>query len=751
MPVKQYRDAAVVLMLLLNVLAHCSSAQTAGRAESCEAQVANPSWNRMEVLPGTGWDNLRNMDMGLVFEYGYTQCQLTTDRKFLLPDGFFAIPVQESDVETYSELIDHWQNHSSLTSQSINAGASFYSIVDGKFSSEYTKVKKTMYNEKSIVARVQIRHKLYIVRLQSGTKLNPMFKTRLLDIAAHMMNNNSQIAHYLSELLVRDYGTHYLTAAHAGAILVLEDYIRSDFASNFEENKQKITASASANFFGKIGFSAGFNHFTDEKFSESYLLNRTYSHIRTFGGPPYRINFTIDDWEDGLPDTMVAIDREGVPLHFAIIPEVLTELPPAQTLELAKYVERAINSYYKHNTYYGCTDPNAKNFYFGANIDDGSCKAPSDNFTFGGVYQTCSHTPSDRRDVVCPDLVQKNPLTGDYSCPPGYEAVLLHSGTKTGSYVTRQCDEHCHNYIFFKKCHTDCYDVNNNVVGNYQTYWCVDPGRVPAKSGYMFGGLYSSVAVNPLTQARSCPNHYYPLRFGEDTRICVSDDYELGYVLSIPFAGFESCSAGNPLATKSSSGELRMTFGLLEVDPSSWPHRCPTGYTQHLASMEQSCEINYCVKAGSLDEKGVPPVKLPPYRKYPSINPNTYNVMSIVSAKGNLWVKDNETQEWQMMTDVRSEGLTPAAMELQPGFYPTTNASKVTSDDGTNSGHHDGDSSATAALIISTTALLGLLIAGSVYIVYKYKGRKTKRRGNYENIEKTDATNSNQLEPPADV
>ena len=120
-----------------------------------------------------------------------------------------------------------------------------------------------------------------------------MFKTRFLDIAAHMMNNNSQIAHYLSELLVRDYGTHYLTVAHAGAILVLEDYIQSDFA--YEENKQKITASASANFFGKIGFSAGFNHFTDEKCSESYLLNRTYSHIRTFGGPPYRINFTIDD------------------------------------------------------------------------------------------------------------------------------------------------------------------------------------------------------------------------------------------------------------------------------------------------------------------------------------------------------------------------------------------------------------------------------------------------------------------------
>ena len=653
MPVKLY-DAAI-LMLLLNALAHCGSAQTGGRAESCEAQVANPSWNRMEVLPGTGWDNLRNMDMGLVFEYNYTQCQLTTDRKFLLPDGFFAIPVQESDVETYSELIDHWQNHSSLTSQSINAGANYYSQVDGKFSAEYTKVKTTMYNEKSIVARVQIRHKLYIVRLQSGTKLHPMFKTRLLDIAAHMISNNNQIAQYLSELLVRDYGTHYLTAAHAGAILVLEDYIRSGFASTYEKSKQKITAFASANFFGKIGFSAGFNHFNDEEISESYLSSRTYSHIRTFGGPPYKINFTIDEWEDGLPDNVVAIDREGVPLHFAIIPEVLTELPPVQTLELAKYVERAINSYYKHNTYYGCTDPNSENFYFGANIEDESCNAPLDNFTFGGVYQTCSHTPTDKRDVVCPDLVQNNPLTGNYSCPPGYEAILLHSGTKIGSYMTKRCKEHCRHITIIKyDCHNDCHNVNNNVIGNYQTYWCVDPGKVPAKSGYIFGGLYSSVTINPLTKARSCPNYFYPLRLGEDTHICVSDDYELGRALSIPFAGFESCSAGNPLATKSSSGELRMMLGLLEVDPSNWPHRCPIGYTQHLASMEQSCEINYCVKAGSLDEKGLPPIKLPPYQKYPRLKPDTYNVMSIVSAKGDMWVKDNKTQEWQIVTDVQS-------------------------------------------------------------------------------------------------
>ena len=436
MAVKSYYPA-VTLVLLQIAVVHFGSAQATVRAESCEAQVTNPPWNRMEVLPGTGWDNLRNMDMGLVFEYNYTQYQLTNDRKYLLPDGFFAIPVQESNIEKVSELIEHWDDYTSLTAYSINVkgGGSIFDIIGGKFSTEYLNAKTNMYNnnQKSIMARVQISHKLYTVHLQLGaTKLHPIFKARLLDIAEYMINNNSQIALYLAELLVRNYGTHYLTVAHAGGILVQEDYITSKLATSFEESKQKIKASASVIFLGEAGFgtiSSSFTHFTDKKFLDSYLSSRTYSHVRTFGGLPYRVNFTINDWEDGLPDAAITIDREGVPLHFAIIPEVLTELPPAQTLELAEYVEKAINSYYKHNIHYGCTDPNAENFYFSANFgDQKSYKAASDNFTFGGVYQTCTHTPADNRsrDVVCPDLVQKNPaLTGNYSCPEGYQAVFV--------------------------------------------------------------------------------------------------------------------------------------------------------------------------------------------------------------------------------------------------------------------------------------------------------------------------------------
>ena len=136
MPVKLYYPAATgpaLLVLLQTAVVYFGSAQAATSAETCEAQVTNPTWNRMEVLPGAGWDNLRNLGMDLVFEYDYTQCQLTNDRKYLLPDGFFAIPVQESDVETFSELIAHWENHTSLTSNSINLAPSYFSKIDGNY------------------------------------------------------------------------------------------------------------------------------------------------------------------------------------------------------------------------------------------------------------------------------------------------------------------------------------------------------------------------------------------------------------------------------------------------------------------------------------------------------------------------------------------------------------------------------------------------------------------------------------------
>ena len=53
------------------------------------------SVRQLEVLPGLGFDNLRNLDMGQIFFYNYSICKLTKDGKFLIPNSMSVVPLQE--------------------------------------------------------------------------------------------------------------------------------------------------------------------------------------------------------------------------------------------------------------------------------------------------------------------------------------------------------------------------------------------------------------------------------------------------------------------------------------------------------------------------------------------------------------------------------------------------------------------------------------------------------------------------------
>ena len=202
-------------------------------------------------------------------------------------------------------------------------------------------------------------------------------------------------------------------------------------------------------------------------------------------------------------------------------------------------VKRAIKQYYQRNTINGCTKLDAPNFSFEANFDDGSCKKTSNSYTFGGVYQTCQCVGSPA-DNPCDPLLQKNPLTSDYSCSAGYEPVFIHQGSTPHS-CRREC-ESC-GFLWLSTC---CQETCGNAF--YETYWCVAKGQVPPNTGYLFGGLYSHMITNPVTEARSCPLKFYPLQFGSTMHVCVSDDYEMSSEEAVPFGGFFSCSHGNPLS-----------------------------------------------------------------------------------------------------------------------------------------------------------------------------------------------------------
>ena len=66
---------------------------------------------------------------------------------------------------------------------------------------------------------------------------------------------------------------------------------------------------------GVFGAKGSYSQTTDTKtLKDEYTQNNVYSMMLTFGGPPFRVNFTINQWEDQIlddQDELVAIDRSG--------------------------------------------------------------------------------------------------------------------------------------------------------------------------------------------------------------------------------------------------------------------------------------------------------------------------------------------------------------------------------------------------------------------------------------------------------
>ena len=201
-----------------------------------------------------------------------------------------------------------------------------------------------------------------------------------------------------------------------------------------------------------------------------FQSSQTASRVLTYGGPPYRTNFSIKEWEEGLANELVAIDRSGDPLYYAITIATLPGLPEPTVYRLAKIVQRAVRLYYKENTVEGCTDASSPRFNFEANVDDGSCQAENTNFTFGGVYQKCYTTRYDSAGNLCEKLQQKNPLTGVFFFPRGVSAsgsikapfrrnVRGDKGLSSGFLWLKRC------------CHTSRQNVFHYSMVHFQAFW----------------------------------------------------------------------------------------------------------------------------------------------------------------------------------------------------------------------------------------------------------------------------------------
>ncbi|XP_063148820.1 macrophage-expressed gene 1 protein [Candoia aspera] len=629
-------STAISLSLMLIMWTCCAQEQPGHYPPTTGFQKCKQALNRptLEVLPGGGWDNLRNLDMGRVMNRNYSLCKTTEDGAYIIPNEIFTIALKQSSLEMNSEIIESWMDYQCTTAVSINAELSS-SYINGRFSSDFRRMKTHQVREKSVATKVQIRNLMYSVKMDPTAKLDEGFQQQLVTIASHLERNKTQMANYLAEILVLNYGTHVLTGVDIGASLVQEDHIKSTFVKEGRSMRNAITAAAGISFQNVINFDVSVSAGTEDYFTKQYQGNRTSSRVESFGGLPFYPGITLKTWQQSIINQLVALDRSGLPLPFFITPNNLPGLPSPTLKKLSKAVESAIDRYYMFNTYPGCINPASPNFNFYANVDDGTCEGTATNFTFGGVYQECAQLEGPDADILCQALEQKNPLTGAFSCPVGYTSIQLRSQQREEGFSHLDCHQDCVVWKLF--CKWLCKDIFTLSKVQFSSYWCAARGPVPENSAFLFGGLFSAKSTNPVTKAQSCPSRYYPLKLFDQLKVCVSTD-ERGKRHSVPFGGFFSCQIGNPL-----TGLHNGT----ENDP--YLKRCPAGFSQHMALISDGCQVEYCVQAGRFTDKTLPQAQLPPFTRKPAISFIAADIILVTSSSGDqTWIKDPQTQLWKL-------------------------------------------------------------------------------------------------------
>uniref|UniRef100_A0AC34GA73 Uncharacterized protein n=1 Tax=Panagrolaimus sp. ES5 TaxID=591445 RepID=A0AC34GA73_9BILA len=105
----------------------------------------------------------------------------------------------------------------------------------------------------------------------------------------------------------------------------------------------------------------------------------------------------------------------------------------------------------------------------------------------------------------------------------------------------------------------------------------------------MFGGLFENGKVNEFTGEIGCPGSFQPYFLGRSITVCLSYQYEKDHFYSIPIEKFFSCQTSAAEKT------------------------CSPNFTQHLAAVENSCDLFFCVRKQTYKHRQHPILQRPPY------------------------------------------------------------------------------------------------------------------------------------------
>lgn len=244
--------------------------------------------NTFEGFIGIGWDNLLNKPMGPIFLTSFDQCRTTPDDIYLIPDDMVTIPIKKIRLDRSASFYSSFQDFTMSESQTINIDVSashWHVTVSGSYSQTHIETKKQFFSERSSMFHTKLEYHAYDIPDQLGSTLHPIFLAQLDDISNAIQNNMTRRAQYLSQLLIRNYGTHVITQAKLGATITQEDYVDSNTQFTETSSLDQMRASASASFYTMFKASVSIDKTLNTTQQNQYSNSLRYSKVRTVGGP----------------------------------------------------------------------------------------------------------------------------------------------------------------------------------------------------------------------------------------------------------------------------------------------------------------------------------------------------------------------------------------------------------------------------------------------------------------------------------
>uniref|UniRef100_A0A914XWP7 Macrophage-expressed gene 1 protein n=1 Tax=Panagrolaimus superbus TaxID=310955 RepID=A0A914XWP7_9BILA len=546
-------------------------------------------------IVGYGWDDLQSVITKPVFVEEFKKCQAEPTGAFLLPDNIFATPILETSLDRMAEYFQSFNDFKETITNSFSAsaGGGYAGFkASGTFSKKHQESKEKFSKYKSSLLQTKLVYRSFNLYQDSVGVLEGGFMDQIEQISNALSQNLTYQAKYLSEMIVKDFGTHYISSADTGAIIEQETFIDSNYAFTDATTLDSIRASAAASFGSYFHASTEGIHEVTTQNKQTLSKITKHSKIITNGGPDVNAVLSMSDNGTLQVNNLVSFNHDGDWLYQLVTPRNFPNINADNIFSVQTLLKNAIELYYKKNTIRGCMDMNAPNYNFQANVDDGTCKSNNDTYPFGGVFQTCvplENSPKWR----CDNFTQKNLFVGAQSCDEKYfEAVkLLDEVYHFEDRIVKESRKKCKHILFFKKCHNVDYDVIYKDSVSVKAFWCRKKVNVtmPSEKGAMFGGLFESGKPNEFTGEIGCPGTFQPYFLGRSITVCLSYQYERDHVYSIPIEKFFSC--------QSSSSEKT----------------CSSNFTQHLAAVENSCDLFYCVRKQTYKHQKHPILKRPPY------------------------------------------------------------------------------------------------------------------------------------------